>query len=74
MEAILNGMGIVVERSELQNYLGQMKKDFNEEEIDFELFVRVVAFLLELRNFEGEEVGKEEEEEVEEERKWFNQE
>lgn len=46
MEAILNGMGIMVDRVELQNYLGQMKKEFNEEEIDFELFVRVVAFLL----------------------------
>jgi hypothetical protein len=31
-----------------------MKADFNEEEIDFELFVRVVAYLLELRNLEGE--------------------
>ena len=36
--------------------------------------MRVVAFLLEMKNLEGDEPKEEEEEDMDEENKWFNQE
>ena len=55
----------------------EVRPELKEDEIDFELFVRVVALLLELRNLnsvENEHEEEDDEEDVEEEKKWHNQE
>jgi len=39
-------MGINVDQDELGEYLKSVKSDYKEEDIDYELFVRVVALSL----------------------------
>ena len=76
LEAILQNMGINIDQDELTESLKSLKADYKEEDIDYELFVRVVALSLELKNYADNEEMLEEgyEEDVEEEKKWFNQE
>ena len=76
VEAILQNMGIQMEESELVEHLRSIRPDFKDDEIDFELFVRVVALSLELKNFSEREDMLEEgfEEDAEEEKTWYNQE
>lgn len=75
VEVILHNMGITVEQSELNNHIGILKPDFKEESIDYELFVRIVALTLELKNFGEKEMMLQEgyEEDVNEEYHWYNQ-
>ena len=75
LEAILQNMGINIDQDELTESLKSLKVDYKEEDIDYELFVRVVALSLELKNYADNEEMLEEgyEEDVEEEKKWFNQ-
>ena len=75
LEAILQNMGINIDQDELTESLKSLKADYKEEDIDYELFVRVVALSLELKNYADNEEMLEEgyEEDVEEEKKWFNQ-
>jgi Ca2+-binding EF-hand superfamily protein len=51
LEAILHNMGINIEEGELLRHIREIKADYKEDEIDYELFVRVVALSLELKNF-----------------------
>ena len=44
-------MGISTDSDELLENLKAVRPDYKEDEIDYELFVRVVALSLELRNF-----------------------
>ena len=55
MEAILENMGIATDSDELSDNLKAVRPDYKEDEIDYELFVRVVALSLELRNFTEKE-------------------
>lgn len=48
-------MGINVGSEELFEHLKAIRTDYKEDEIDYELFVRVVALTLELRNFSEQE-------------------
>ena len=43
MEAILENMGIATDSDELSDNLKAVRPDYKEDEIDYELFVRVVA-------------------------------
>ena len=68
-------MGINIDHEELTQSLKSLKHDYKEEDIDYELFVRVVALSLELKNYGQTQAMLEQgfEEDMEEQKKWFNQ-
>ena len=49
-------MGIQIDQEDLAVHLKTLRADFKEDEIDYELFVRVVALSLELKNYGEHEV------------------
>ena len=49
-------MGINIDQDELSESLKCLRPDYKEEDIDYELFVRVVALSLELKNYGEHEV------------------
>ncbi len=51
LEAVLQNMGIQVEEDELLAHIKDIRPDYKQDEIDYELFVRIVALTLELKNF-----------------------
>ena len=69
-------MGIQIEEDELLQHLKNIKPDYKEDEIDYELFVRVVALTLELKNFSEQDTMLQEgyEHDLDEEKRWYNQE
>ncbi len=55
----------------------EIKADYKDEQIDYELFVRTIAMLLELRNLSDPDHSKlqiQDEEDELEEKNWYNQE
>ena len=55
----------------------EIKADYKDEQIDYELFVRTIAMLLELRNLsdpDHSELQIQDEEDELEEKNWYNQE
>lgn len=44
-------MGIQIDEDDLLRHIKSIRSDYKEDEIDYELFVRVVALSLELKNF-----------------------
>ena len=73
---MLQNMGIQIEEDELLQHLKNIKPDYKEDEIDYELFVRVVALTLELKNFSEQDTMLQEgyEHDLDEEKRWYNQE
>ena len=45
-------MGIVIDREELITHLKAINSNYSDESINYELFVRTIAMLLELKNLE----------------------
>jgi hypothetical protein len=68
-------MGINIDETEMLGHIKAIKPEYKEDEIDYELFVRVVALSLELKNFSEKEEMLEEgyEEDMDEEKRWYNQ-
>ena len=69
-------MSIQIEEDELLQLLKDIKPEYKEDEIDYELFVRVVALTLELKNFSEQDTMLQEgyEHDLDEEKRWYNQE
>ena len=69
-------MSIQIEEDELLPLLKDIKPEYKEDEIDYELFVRVVALTLELKNFSEQDAMLQEgyEHDLDEEKRWYNQE
>lgn len=53
-------MGIQIDQEELSEHITHLKPDYKEDEVDYELFVRVVALSLELKNYSEQEAMLEE--------------
>lgn len=69
-------MGIQIDEDELLQHIKDLRPEYKEDEIDYELFVRVVALTLELKNFSEQDAMLQEgyEQDLDEEKKWYNQE
>lgn len=69
-------MGIQIDEDELLQHIKDLRPEYKEDEIDYELFVRVVALTLELKNFSEQDAMLQEgyEQDLDEEKRWYNQE
>lgn len=68
-------MGIQIDQEELMRHILSIQPSYKEDQIDYQLFVRIVALSLETKNFNEQEVMLEEgyEQDLEEEKQWYNQ-